>query len=583
MKITSIQTSNFLGARAVDVRLDKPVSLFAGANGAGKSSIRDALALAFTADLGRISLKKDAANLISEGGDSSFVEVVTDADTYGVAISGAGKITDTMAGKGTPTALPYVIDAQRFASLDDKERRAFLFGMIGIKLDGASVTQRLLAKGLDAKKVEQIAPFLRAGFDAAQKEAAARAREAKFGWKTTTGGETYGSVKAASYRAAKPEVDAGKLEQAKTDLVTIENEIEAETGRLGDLQGRARNATEQAGKLAELRKWAGWLDRIRTKLLNDENDLKHWEEKVATSREKAEGGHQEAHHKCPECGALLQLKNNRLMTYVPPEKQADASAAAMLPEYEKALSLMRNCVANGKRDLADAEAAAGALRKLEEAGLDEAPSDEEIAALKARIDAMKHSRTNQQFAIRMLEDAVRQADEADEKTRRAAALHQDVQQWEAIADALAPDGIPGEMLAEALGPINERLARSANEAQWTRINIGADMRIFAAEEGAQPRGYDLLSESEKWRADAMIAEAVSHLSGVKLLVLDRFDILDLRGREDLLYWLDGMAAAGEIDTALIFGTLKALPAQLPATVAGFWIENGVAGILKDAA
>ena len=583
MKITSIKTSNFLGARAVDVRLTKPIALFAGANGAGKSSIRDALAMAFLADLGRISLKKDAAHLISDGGDSSFVEVVNDADTYGVAISGAGKITDTMAGKGTPTALPYVIDAQRFAGLDDKERRAFLFGLMGVKMDGASVTQRLLAKGLDAKKVEQIAPFLRAGFDAGQKEAAAKSRDSKASWKTTTGGETYGSVKAASYRAAKPQVDAGKLEQARADQTTIENEIEAETGRLGDLQGRARHATEQAGKLAELRKLAGWLDRIRAKLLNDENDLKHWEEKVANARVKAQGGHHEAHHQCPECGALLQLKNARLLTYAPPEKQADAEAAARLPEYEKALSLMKNCVANGKRDLADAEAAASALRTLEEGGLAEAPSDEEIAALKARIDAMKHSRTNQQFAIRLLEDAVRQADEADDKTRRAAALHQDVQQWEAISDALAPDGIPGEMLAEALGPINERLARSANEAQWTRINIGSDMRIFAAEEGAQPRGYDLLSESEQWRADAMIAEAVSHLSGVKLLVLDRFDILDLKGREDLLYWLDGMAEAGEIDTALIFGTLKALPAQLPETVAGFWIENGVAGNLKDAA
>ena len=29
MKITAIQTSNFLGARAVDVKLTKPVALFA--------------------------------------------------------------------------------------------------------------------------------------------------------------------------------------------------------------------------------------------------------------------------------------------------------------------------------------------------------------------------------------------------------------------------------------------------------------------------------------------------------------------------------------------------------------------------
>jgi DNA repair exonuclease SbcCD ATPase subunit len=44
MKITAIQISNFLGARAVDLDLKKPVALIAGKNGAGKSSIRDAIA-----------------------------------------------------------------------------------------------------------------------------------------------------------------------------------------------------------------------------------------------------------------------------------------------------------------------------------------------------------------------------------------------------------------------------------------------------------------------------------------------------------------------------------------------------------
>lgn len=168
-------------------------------------------------------------------------------------------------------------------------------------------------------------------------------------------------------------------------------------------------------------------------------------------------------------------------------------------------------------------------------------------------------------------------------TRRAAALHQDVQQWDAITEALAPDGIPGEMLAEALTPLNERLAYSANEAQWTRINVGKDMSIYAAEEGAQPRDYALLSESEKWRADAMIAEAVSHLSGLKLLVLDRFDVLDMAGRADLIAWLETLAQDNEIDTALIFGTLKALPAQLPDGIEAYWLENGVTGQLKEAA
>jgi len=68
---------------------------------------------------------------------------------------------------------------------------------------------------------------------------------------------------------------------------------------------------------------------------------------------------------------------------------------------------------------------------------------------------------------------------------------------------------------------------------------------------------------------------VANLSGARLLVLDRMDVLDLQGRADLFAWLDVLATNGEIDSALVFGTLKALPADLPATVSGHWIENGV--------
>lgn len=157
----------------------------------------------------------------------------------------------------------------------------------------------------------------------------------------------------------------------------------------------------------------------------------------------------------------------------------------------------------------------------------------------------------------------------------ALAAHESVLAWIAIADALSPDGIPGELLAEALDPINEHLRVSAADAEWEPAQINSDMTITYG-----LRDYALVSESEKWRADAMIAEAVSHFAGIKLLVLDRFDVLDLKGREDLLYWLDGMAGNGEIDTALIFGTLKSLPAQLLPSIDGFWLGSGVAGLAK---
>lgn len=563
MKITEIKIKNFLGARNINVRLTKPVTLFAGSNGAGKSSMQEAIRMAMTGESVRVGLKKDYSAIVTEGQESGFAQVETAAATYSVVLpSGNGLHSEN-------PMLPFVLDAQRFARMDDKERRSFLFGLMDIKMDGESVTKRMIGKGLDANKVKQIAPFLRAGFDAAQKEAQAKAREAKASWKTITGGETYGSNKAASWAAAKPEADASKLEQARSDLAAIETEIEAATSLHGELTGRARQVAERAGKLAELREKAGRFARIQDKLIKDEADLKMWEGKVAALQGSAKS--QDA-APCPDCGVMLVMKGGALVHAEQLAKATDEELAR-LPEYEKALKLMQNAVANGKRDLAAADAAAVALRELEDSGMTEAPGEEEIDALAKRIAALKQSRTNQQAGIRMLEDAVRQAAQADEKTRRAAAIHNDVQHWEAIADVLAPDGIPGEMLAEALGPINYRMATSSDTSGWSLVKIDAGMSITA---GGRP--YALLSESEKWRADAMIAEAVSYISEIGLLVLDRLDVLDLNGREDLLYWLSLLAKDGEIDTALVFGTLKALPAKLPDLIGAHWIEGGYASL-----
>lgn len=480
MKITSIQTSNFLGARAVDLAITKPVALIAGKNGAGKSSIQEAVRMALTGEPVRVSLKKDYAALLSEGAEAGFADIMTDQSKYSVVLPGGKGVHCDIA------ALPYVLDAQRFARMDDKERRTFLFGLMGVKLDGPAIKARLIAKGSDAAKVEQVMPILRAGFDAASKEAASKARDAKAAWKTVTGGETWGKDKAATWQ---PAAVACTAEAAEKALVDIRRVITADDADIGKLQQEIG-----AGK-AEIAR-----------------------------RQSAESRRMELHNQAEQIGRIL------------------AEQGTALPDVESLEKTLREITQ--RRDQYREEE----RQTLENARL-AAGRDKQIA------DAARH--------------------------------HADVLAWTDIADALAPDGIPAELLAEALDPINERLIHSASMAEWVPVQIGADMSIAQVPDAGKPvstaRSYALLSESEKWRADAMIAEAVSYISGLRLLVLDRFDVLDMKGREDLLYWLDGMAQDGDIHTALIFGTLKSVPALNFETIDAFWIDGGVAGQLKEAA
>lgn len=597
MKINRITIENFLGARAVDITLNQPVVLIAGPNGAGKSSVRDAIALALTADLGRVGLKKDVPQLITDGAEGASVALQTSAGEVAIAISSSGRIADSMKGVELPPALPYVLDGQRFARLDAKERRSFLFGLMGLSAGTDEVRKRLTARGCDAKRIEAVIPMLRAGFDAAQSEAAGKARDAKASWREITG-ETYGEKKAEGWRApATPPISDEQLQAAAATLEATEAGLQAANQRVGALQAAQQAAKDAQQRAAGLRERAGKRPRIVEKLERDRAELAAWEPKLASVKAAA----------APKIGLVHDLARelqgiaNQAVAFGAEEfnldgawsaieayeKQHgpiatpsahDAEMAPKIKQYEDAAALYRRAVANGERDLADADTAAAALAQLEQA--DPAPAQAEIDAAAKHRDDLKAEKSTNAGKLQQLRDAERAARQADEKAKRASELHQAVLAWTAIGDALAPGGIPGEILGDALEPLNQRLSQSASIAEWERVEIAPDMTIRT---GLHERPYALLSESEKWRADAMLAEAIAHLSGIRLLVLDRFDVLDLHGRNDLLIWIDELAAAGEIETALIFGTLKTLPAQLPPTMGAHWIDGGIVGQLQEAA
>ena len=253
MKITSIKTANFLGASNVDLKITKPICLVSGKNHSGKSSVQEAVRMALTGESVRVSLKKDYGRLITEGQTVGYAVVEHDGQQSAITLpAGAHEHTGNAR---LPAILPYVLDAQRFASLSANDRRTFLFGLMGLRTDGQEVIPRLMDKGCDAGKIDQIAPHLRAGFEAAHKEAQSQARDAKSAWRAVTG-ETYGSVKAATWKAQMPAHSADRLCLVREELAIVATNYDAAVQDLGDMQGSARIQAEKSTKLASLRERA---------------------------------------------------------------------------------------------------------------------------------------------------------------------------------------------------------------------------------------------------------------------------------------------------------------------------------------
>lgn len=522
MKIERIECNNFLGLHHFAADLTTPVLLVSGPNGSGKSSLLEAVRFALLGDSPRVALKKDFPGLLTDGAKEGDVWVTVDGLRVGRAVRTAALASGGFAGAD---ALPFVLGAQRFADLPAVERRRFLFALTGVLVSPDGVAAELLQRGHGPALVERVKPLLLSGFDAAAKEAGRLASEARGAWRGATG-EAYGSKKAEGWEAPMPPLpddvpDVGAAQAAHDAAVRASGAV---------LERRA--ARERAkGSAGRLRALAATIGACRAEVDKLEADGKGLRGTMVGP--------------CPMCHSELAVVGKGLVA------AASCSEGAPPPRALEA----------ARARLAEAERAAAALPELEAlAAGDDGADDGELAEL----DRSRLALEAIQATARAYDAAVAARAFAGTRTAQAAGHHKEAVAWAALEADLSPDGLPAAMLARALGPLNERLVASHTATGWPLVQLQADMAIRV-----DGRAYGLLSESERWRADAVLAEAVAHAAGLRLLVLDRFDVLDLPGRSQFVRWL--AALAGEYDTILAAGTLKAAPASLPAGVAAVWM------------
>lgn len=570
MRITKLEITNFQGLRHAALDVSAPVLLVAGHNGAGKSSLLDGVAMAFNGQPGRVAQKQHIGQLITEGAKKGearveWLDESGEVQACGVALP---------SGKGSPLAdspfLPFVLDASRFAALDAKDRRRVLFDLTGASASPAEVSKRLEAKGIDLALFEKVKPLLRSGFPVAVEQAKAYASEARGAWKAVTG-ENYGSDKANGWEPEAPPVIVSEeeLESARAELQATAQDLDEAQQTLGASKRAHSDAQARASRIAALRETAALADRRRNKLATDEANQDEWSEKVMAAEAAASGEPAHQPLTCPHCQGAVDLQAGQLVPHQPPAKVADPEAAKRLEEYRGYLASAQRAVANSQRDLKESEDAAAQAAALE-AETAQAPSAEAIANGEQAINELRQARDRQQAKVQSLQEAFNAAAQRQDVIKQAADFHAEVCAWSALADALSPTGIPAEILADAIGPVNELLQRLSGTAGWSPVQISADIDVTFG-----GRLYGLLSESERWRCDATLALAIAKLSGLRLALLDRFDVLDIPARtQQAMKLFQSLAAGGEIDTLIVAGTLKEPMAKTPAWLQAVWIDAG---------
>jgi hypothetical protein len=467
VEITKISCDNFLQIKAMDIDLTTaPVNLIAGLNESGKSSLHEAIRFALLGETDRVSLKRDYPSMVRSGAKEGAVRVeYIDAEGNHDFVHrsvGDGKLIDGFEGEQA-FAVAECMDATKYPTMNSKHQRDMVRDLLQISIDPEEVMKLIARKGLPEEIMEQIKPMLRAGFEAAHKDAKARQSEARAKWEQLSG-EKWGAVKGGEWKPTRRPI--------VQSMVDAQEKIS---------QTAFKAFSTQSDKAAALKAFSG-----------------------GTSAP------------CPSCGEQLVWSG----------KEVKLASDEPDPDEMKAHT--------------KAKSEANKLQAL----------------WQAEVKSLDELQVSMDFNERM-----------DEIAKESVELHTEILHWLQGAELLAPDGIPGQIIGELLKPVNDRLRNTATISGWDQVQISATMDIMV---GTLP--YMLGSESSQWRAQAAIAEAISYISGVGLLCLDRFDVLDVGNRNRLLKWISKIA--DDHTTILLFGTLKEPPKKLPPSFALHWLEHG---------
>lgn len=495
---------NYRAIQQAEIPLDR-LTLIAGPNEAGKSSIAQAVAAALTgrAVLVPETLKKDAVALVRDGAPSGNVTVSGD--------DGSVSITWPSCDVGTrstpPSISPAAAGLLSIVTMPDAERSATLIAALKAEPNKAALHARLERSQLGAM-TEKIWPIIEAaGWDGAEKEVKIRTTSLKGEWEAITG-ERWGEKKASGWtpqgwnRLANKSLDelATMVDQSRADL---ERAVATAAVACADRAGLEALAATVAS--LERQEAAALKERHR---LNDEHSKMLLVDHPVPSDPLP----------CPHCGAFTVFRGGALV-------DAGEITPALVTAARQKAEAHRQATADAKIAFQTAYDRHGTLkRKLVEAR----QAATKLASLPASGGAAGDVETAR-AACQEAETAYRLAGIRDraEKTQHRIGRHL------LLADILSPTGLRKEALTAALGELNRDLAALSDMAGWPRVSVNdQSLAVFYG-----TRRYHLVSAAAQYRVRATLQLALARAARDRLVILDGADILDGRGRLGLLKML----------------------------------------------
>ena len=242
--------------------------------------------------------------------------------------------------------------------------------------------------------------------------------------------------------------------------------------------------------------------------------------------------------------------------------------ADVVADRDRRIQTIEKSVIESQQNLANARAA---LVQLQSRGTIEKVTAEQVTkAATAVTEAQQAVVFAQSARDKLLNDTAAYTTAIKKKTT-AANENALAEQWGIIAEALSnkPGSIPSVLIGKTIGPINSELIDLCLDWEQQPMVLTPEMTLKRGD--GTP--YYMLSESAQWRCDTAMQLVLAKLGALKLVAIDRFDVLEADARGPFFDMLTRYAAENPAISVIVMGTLRKQPENMEG-VRFWWVQDG---------
>ena len=394
------------------------------------------------------------------------------------------------------------------------------------------------------------------GWDKTEAVYADRARIAKRSWCDVTGRARYGIAVAADWlpdgwladydgkTALEAESDvaaardalallhkAQAVAEVKEEIISEQQRSEAvkAIAALPDLQRKMEEADDQAFRARQVSLKAAKL------YADQQTGIREMDAKIRALHPQSAP----ENSLCPECDTPLMILKGKIVhcdlaAFKRDEDEREAKRVTIKKSLEVA-NYKLNLLHTDAVSLEETDRAANSEFRTLKQTLDELVRKADVRG--EVIDVMERMRRDEAKRLREEENS-RALAEAEQElhdkesvikvvsdAKEARDLHDTITRYSIIAEAIGPRGVRNKLLEDGLGNLNAGLAHLSEVSGWPMVAVDSKGVVMIA--GTHMTLPSVMcSESEKWRAQAMIQLTVGAISDSRVVMIDRADMLD---------------------------------------------------------